>query len=205
MLIDLVQRGEGSSTVSRKVSWRSRFVSWLSITRVQPIIEPFWAHGCSHAHRYRWTIKQTASQRFCCFSFVFFCVCVCVVSNWCSLTKRMGKKCSTRTEKRTNITFLSDLSCSSLLWFFPLQENTWLAIRKVHKDTCLGGDAISPNGGRAASLSSLCFTVVFPEDGVIEWTDRVDKEDETDGEVNGFPLVHLGLYHRCTVALPVAS
>lgn len=71
----------------------------------------------------------------------------------------------------------------------------------MHEDTCLGGDAISPNGSRALGLSSLCFTVVFPEDGVIEWGDRVSKDDET--EVNGSPpLPHssqrLSLVHNCS-------
>lgn len=119
------------------------------------------------------------------------------------IEKRMEKMFNPNREKDEHsffcLTYLVLLSCG-----FSLKENTRLAFRKVHKDTCLGGDAISPNRSRAICLSSLCFTVVFPKDGVIEWTDRVSKEDETDGEVNvSLPPVHLSVNHWCTVALPV--
>lgn len=72
-------------------------------------------------------------------------------------------------------------------------------------DPCLGGDAISANGSQAVRLSSLCFTVVLPEDGVMEQTDRLSNEDETDGEVNAFTLFISPSIRWCTMAPPVAS
>lgn len=51
------------------------------------------------------------------------------------------------------------------------------------------------------SVSHPSVLVVLPKDGVIEWTDRVSKEEETDGEVNGSPLFLSASISRCTVAL----
>lgn len=120
MLNDLVQRGEGGRTVSLKVSWCRCFVSWISNTRLHPIIEPFWGHGCSHAHCCRETIYHSASQIFLLFTGLF---CVSVVSNWCSLKKEWGEKMfRTNKEKDEHYFFCSTylvlLSCG----FFPFKE-----------------------------------------------------------------------------------